>query len=53
VEKYRQHEFSNLFFFSDEIKSLGNEAYRKGDYYLALDYYEQVLPYEVISSCSV
>jgi hypothetical protein len=42
-EKYRNHEFSNLFFFGDEVKSMGNEAYHKGDYYTALDYYEQCL----------
>lgn len=41
-ERYRAQEFSNLFFFGDEIKSLGNEAYHKGDYYNALDFYEQV-----------
>jgi hypothetical protein len=27
----------------DDIKSKGNEVYHKGDYYLALDYYEQCL----------
>lgn len=41
-DKYRVQELSNLFFFSDEIKSMGNEAYHKGDYYTALEYYEQV-----------
>lgn len=41
-EEYREREFSQLFFFSDEVKSLGNEAFRKGDYYGALDLYEHV-----------
>ena len=39
-DNYRSQELSNLFFFGDEIKSLGNEAYHRGDYYEALDYYE-------------
>ncbi len=39
----RKKEFSTLFFFSDDIKAMGNDAYQKGNYYLALDYYEQAL----------
>ena len=42
-DKYRTAEFSRLYFFVDDIKSKGNEAYHKGDYYLAIDYYEQCL----------
>lgn len=38
--KYRKAEFSNLFFFSDEIKTMGNDTYQKNNYYLALDFYE-------------
>lgn len=45
-EEYRKVEFSTLFFFADEIKSLGNKAYQKGEFYLALDYYEQVSLYK-------
>ena len=39
-EKYRKVEFSNLFFFMDEIKTMGNDAFLKNNFYLALDYYE-------------
>ena len=39
-ELYRQKNLSELFFFGDEVKALGNEAYHKGDYYTALDFYE-------------
>eukprot|EP00347_Sterkiella_histriomuscorum_P024227 403331870 len=42
-DKYRKEEFSNLFFFSDEIKTMGNDAYQKNNFYLALDFYEQAL----------
>lgn len=31
-----------MFFFSDEVKAMGNETYKKNDLYLALDYYEHV-----------
>ncbi|CDW73796.1 UNKNOWN [Stylonychia lemnae] len=41
--KYRKAEFSNLFFFSDEIKTMGNDAYQKNNFYLALDFYEQAI----------
>lgn len=41
-KKLRKVEFSNMFFFADEIKLKGNEAYKNNDYYLALDYYEHV-----------
>lgn len=44
-EKYRKFELSTLYFLGDDIKSLGNEAYIKGDYYTALDYYEHVSKY--------
>jgi hypothetical protein len=40
---YRQRNLSQLFFFGDEVKSLGNDAYHEGDYYTALDYYEHCL----------
>ena len=36
-----------MFFFSDEIKSLGNEAYQKNEFYLALEYYERVRIYTI------
>ena len=42
-EVYRRKNLSALFFFGDEVKALGNEAYHKGDYYTALDYYEQCI----------
>lgn len=41
-QQYRKADFSNLFFLTDDVKSKGNEAYRSGNYYLALDYYEHV-----------
>jgi hypothetical protein len=31
-----------MFFFADEVKLKGNEAYKNNDLYLALDYYEHV-----------
>jgi hypothetical protein len=34
----------------DEIKSQGNEAYHKGDFYQALDFYEQVHLYLITTS---
>lgn len=39
-EKYRKVEFSNLYFFSDDVKAKGNKKYQKNFYYAALDYYE-------------
>ena len=42
-DRYRQAEFSSLFFFADDIKSKGNEAFHKSDFYLALEYYELTL----------
>lgn len=42
-DQYRQRNLSQLFFFGDEVKSLGNDFYHKGDYYTALDYYEQCI----------
>lgn len=41
-EKYRKVEFSNVYFFSDDVKSMGNQAYQNCNYYQALDYYEYV-----------
>ena len=40
LEKFRKQEFSNVFFYTDEIKTMGNDAYQKNNFYLALDYYE-------------
>ena len=31
-----------MYFVSDDIKSMGNDAYRNNNLYLALDYYEYV-----------
>ena len=40
IGKFRKVEFSNLYFFSDELKGKGNKRYQKNIFYLALDYYE-------------
>ena len=48
-----------LFFLVDDIKSNGNDAYHKGDFYQALDYYEQVIYYIIwnnlnsVSLCTI
>lgn len=36
----RGKESSNLFFLADEVKNDGNTAFKKGNYYEALNHYE-------------
>lgn len=42
THKYRNADFSQLYFFADEIKTMGNNAYQTDNLYHALEFYEEV-----------